>query len=238
MSFTPRTAIVAAICFAMSSPLLAQTAADPSGHWEGAVTIPDRTLDFQIDIVRHADGSFAGAISLPQEHVKGLPLARIVVDGAAIAFSARSDQGFSGTLSADGTTIRGDFSMPEGIVPFRMTRLGDARLDPVPVSARIDPALEGTWNGIVQGRQKQIRLVLKMANRADGSASGSIVNVDEGGLELPVVIVQDAANVTLQATPVESSFTGTLSADGKTLAGTLHLGEQQAPLTFTKSARK
>jgi hypothetical protein len=238
MSITLRTAAIAALSLIMSTPLLGQRGADPTGHWEGTVTVPDNTLDFQVDIVRNADGALAGTISLPREKVKGLPLSKIAVNGAAVTFSARSDQGFSGTLSADGTTIGGDFSMPEGTVPFRMTRLGDARLDPVPVSAKIDTSLEGTWNGIVQGRQKQIRLVLKMANRPDGSASGSIVNLDEGGLELPIVITQDAANVTLQATPVESSFTGTLNADGTVLAGTLHLGMQEAPLTFTKAAGK
>ena len=44
-------------------------------------------------------------------------------------------------------------------------------------------------------------------------------------------------NPTGQATAVESSFVGTLSADGTTLTGTLHLGVQQAPVTFTKAGK-
>jgi hypothetical protein len=238
MSFTIRTTIAAALCLAVAAPLAAQHAPDPSGHWEGTVTIPDSTLVFTVDLARKADGGFAGTISLAQEKVTGLPLAKIDVNGSAIAFSARSDQGFSGTLSADGQIIGGDFSMKEGTVPFRMARLGDARLEPVPSSPRIGETLEGTWNGTIEGRQRQVRLVLRMTNHADGSASGSIFNMDEGGLELPVVIAQEDANVTLKATVVESSFVGVLNADGTALAGTLHLGAQQAPLTFTKAAGK
>ena len=34
--------------------------------------------------IARVDGAFAGAITIPQQHVKGLPLTKLVVDGLSL----------------------------------------------------------------------------------------------------------------------------------------------------------
>ena len=80
-----------------------------------------------------------------------------------------------------------------------------------------------------------MRVDLMLANTADGRSTGSLINVQEGGLELPLAIEETANGVTLRTTPIDSSFTGTLSADATVLEGTFRQGAQSAALTFRKT---
>jgi hypothetical protein len=190
-----------------------------------------------VDIARDSDGRLVGAISLPGERLTGLPLATVTMNGAEVSFSARSDQPFAGTMSSDGLTIAGEFSMAGGSVPFRLTRSGEPRLQPRATSPPISERLAGTWNATITGRRGEIRVIVTLANQPDGRATGSLVNVDEGGLELPLTIEESAEVVTLRTTPVDSSFSGALNADGTVLDGTYRQGAQSVAVTFRRAAK-
>jgi hypothetical protein len=75
-----------------------------------------------------------------------------------------------------------------------------------------------------------------MSNQADGTSTGSVTNLDEGGLEIPVVITQKGSSVTLDSTAVASSFSGTLNTEGTELVGTFHQASLELPLTFRRVA--
>jgi hypothetical protein len=62
-----------------------------------------------------------------------------------------------------------------------------------------------------------------------------MVNLDEGGLEIPVAIEQKGSNVALTTTVVPGSFSGALNDSGTELAGTYREGAQVIPLTFRRS---
>jgi hypothetical protein len=214
----------------------AQIGVDPSGHWEGTVQAPEMIITFHVDVAKNRDGSLRGTISIPTQGVKGLPLAKLVVEGSAVSFGVRTDQLFKAVVSSDGQSMSGDFNVTGFAAPFSLTRTGEAVIEPTPASARISKELEGTWNLTLGAEGKQLRLVLKMTNQPDGTATGSVVNLDEGGLELPVVITQDGSNVTLRATAVKSSFSGVLNREGTQLTGTLSQGPVVVPITFERSA--
>jgi hypothetical protein len=209
--------------------------ADLSGHWEGVLQAPEMMLDFQIDIARAESGAYMGTISLPSERLHGLPLKVVTLDGQLVSFNARSDQTFAGTLSEDGKSITGEFTMQGGSAPFRLTRSGDARIEPPPTSPKISERLSGTWNAAITTRQGDVRVVLRLWNTADGRSAGSLVNLNDGGIELPLVIEETANGVTLRTAPIESSFSGTLSADAMVLEGTYRQGAQSVPVTFRKA---
>jgi hypothetical protein len=124
-------------------------------------------------------GHWEGAIQAPKGEV------RIEVDVA---------QDSTGALT-------GTFS-----VPFSLTRTGDARIDAPPKSAPIGKELEGNWNGTLDVKEKQLRIVLTMSNHAAGTSTGSLVNLDEGALEIPVGLVQKAASLTVDVKANGGSF--------------------------------
>src|SRR5262245_42258461 len=209
--------------------------ADLSGHWEGVLQAPEMMLDFQIDVTRGADGAYTGTISLPSERLHGLPLKVVTLNGQSVSFNARSDQTFAGTLSEDGKSITGEFTMQGGSAPFRLTHSGDARIEPPPTSPKISERLAGTWNAAISTRQGGVSVVLKLSNTSEGRSAGILINLHDGGIELPLTIEETASGVTLRTTPIESSFSGTLSTDGTLLDGTFRQGAQSIPVTFRKA---
>jgi hypothetical protein len=241
--FTARTLLLAALVLPPSpSSVHAQSAADPTGHWEGVVHATGMDVAIEIDLARNNNGEFEGTFGQPAQNLKGLPLANFAVNDTAVSFQIKGGapgvRAFTSTLSADGKSMSGDFASQFGTFPFSLSRTGNARIAPPARSAAIGKQLEGTWNGTLDVDGRQLRLILTMSNHPDGTAAGTIVNVDEG-LELPIaVITQQAAAVTLDITVAPSSYSGTLNPEGTELVGTFTQGPVSAPLTFRRTGGK
>jgi hypothetical protein len=210
---------------------------DPSGHWEGAITIPGGEIPFQVDLAKNAQGKLIATYSRPEENLKGLPMVNVGLDGRAIAFDLPVDGGvkFQGIFYADGKTISGDVTAAIGTAPFNLRRTGDPQLAAAPKNAPIDNALEGLWHGTLALPGKNLRLVLRLSNATDGTSVGSITSVDQGGIEFSLGLTQNANSLTLNTPVIGGDFyAGTLNAAGE-LAGTFTQGQLTAPLTFVRA---
>jgi hypothetical protein len=233
--------LLAALLHLTAPPLFAQTAADPSGHWEGTIRASGTDVPVEIDLAKNSKGELAGTFGQPVQHMKGLPLAGVSVNGTSVAFQikggAPGDRAFKGTLSADGITISGDFASRQvGTVPFTVTRTGDARIETTPTSAAIGKELEGNWTGTLEVNGMQIRLTLTTSNQPDGTSTGGLINVDEG-FELPITaIVQKASAVTFEVRAIGGAYSGALNPDGTELIGAFTQGSQAAPITFRRAS--
>ena len=224
------------------SLLAAPTAAgaqsvDPSGHWEGAIAIPGGEISFQIDLSMNAQGKLVAAYSRPEENLKGMPMVNVTLNGRAIGFDLPLDGGikFQGIFNADGKTISGDVTAAIGSAPFNLTRTGDAQMTATPKNPAIDKGLEGMWHGTLALPGRNLRLVLRLSNEADGTSSGSITSVDQGGIEFQLGLTQKADSLTLNTPVIGGDFyAGTLNANGE-LAGTFTQGQVTAPLTFVRA---
>ena len=159
----------------------------------------------------------------------------VTVEGGWVTFSVRSDQTFKAALSADGKSMSGDYTVSAGSVPFGMDRKGDAVIAAPPRSPKITRELEGTWNASPTVGGAIMRLVLTLANQADGMATGTISNLEEGGVTIPLTIKQAGANVTLEIAPVKASYAGTLNSAGTELAGTYTQAGVTIPVTFQRA---
>jgi hypothetical protein len=212
--------------------LLLHLTIDPSGHWEGVISAQFGTIHIELDLTANANGEASGTFSVPERKLKGIPLVSLRIDGKAISFEpAAVGARFQGDFSDDGKSITGMFEGAAGTVPLALTRTGDARVPATPTSGAIGSDLEGVWSGTIEAK----RLVLKLANQANQTASATMISVDEGGLELPIAIVQNGVQVKLDVPGVGSSYAGALSADGKELIGTYTTADGiELALTFRK----
>jgi hypothetical protein len=215
----------------------AQTAVDPSGHWEGTIQVPEMPVMVEIDLTRNSKGELVGTFTQTRR-LNGLPLTNLALDDHSVTFqikgSPAGERLFKGDISADGASTSGKFAQAGYSMPFALTRTGEAKIDPPARSAQIGKALEGTWNGTLEVGGVLRQLVLTMANQPDGTSTGSFMNVEEG-LEIPVTsIAQSASIVTLDIKAVEGSYSGTLNADGSEINGTLTQGSATLALTFRK----
>jgi hypothetical protein len=241
MRISRRTALVATLLLVVGAlPLRAQSAADPSGHWEGAVQAPGMTVAVEVDLARNARGELIGTFGQPQQNLKGLPLSNVSVEGTSVSFQVGNVPGertFRGTLGADGKSLSGDYASPVvGTVAFNLVRTGDARMEMRPKTAAVAKELEGTWEGRLDV-DGGLRLVLTMTNQPDGTSVARIMNVDQGRLEVPVsAITQSSSQLTLEIAAVGGSWAGTINKDGTELTGTYSQGPLTMPLTFKRAA--
>jgi hypothetical protein len=222
------------LCLSLVSVVAAQKAADPTGHWTGTIHAPEMVVPFEADFQRDAKGELVGTIDLPAEKIHGLPMQRIVVDGAAIAFHVRSDQPLTGTLSADGATITGDMTAAGGTAPFTMTRTGDPRMETAAPQPPIAAALEGTWSATIESGMGGMRIELSLAN-VDNAATARLVNLDQGSLTIPASrIVQNGTALTLEFKSIGATYSGTVNADATAVAGTFTQTRGSVPVTFSR----
>jgi hypothetical protein len=224
--------------------LFAQSAVDPSGHWEGTIQAPNMDVAIAIDLARNDKGQLAGTFAQPSEGVKGLPLSTVAIDGRSLHMQLKpggSGGGtFNGIVSADGKSLAGEFIMSEGgyTVPFALTRTGDAAIPPAPKNAPISKALEGTWKGALEVAGTRMRLVLTLANQPDGTATGTIASPDGTGVDIPIAMTQKASDLTIDVATVGASFVGVLNAAGTELSGTWTQRGSSLPVTFQRDSGK
>ncbi|MFN7963229.1 MAG: serine hydrolase [Thermoanaerobaculia bacterium] len=143
-------------------PAAGAWAADPAGHWQGAIELPGQQLAYDIDLAQDASGHWSGDISIPAQGARDLPLAGFAVEPPKVGFEIQGIPGkptFAGELSADGGKISGTFTQGGQSFPFQMERgaTGAARatqslqgFDTVVAQILADLNLPGLGVGIVK----------------------------------------------------------------------------------------
>ena len=229
-----------ALAMALLAPLsLARAGAtvDPSGHWDGSIHAPSRDIEISIDLTLDKAGKLTGTLTKPGEGITGYPLATAAVDGSAVRLDVRTGgsgaQTLAGKVAADCKSMSGDFLVGVYSVPFDMKRTGEAKFTPAPKSAAIDAALAGQWVSSLEIEGHVLPVVLNLANRGDGTSAGNWAAGD--GSATPVAIAQHERELAVKSTVTSARYTGTLSADGKEIAGTFAEGALQQAMTFRRA---
>jgi len=161
----------------------------PRGHWTGNIDLPDQTLALEIDLDKDATG-WIGSVAIPAQNISGLPLEAITFADGKCTFRIKGvpgDPTFSGTPSADGKTLSGEFTQGGQPFPVKLSRAGDAKVEKAAKSPAVAKEFLGTWEGTLDAGQP-LRLVLKVTNEESG-ASAVLVSVDQGGAEIPVTTI-------------------------------------------------
>ena len=215
----------------------AQAASPGSGHWEGAVQTPNGDMVMIVDLTRNPAGLWIGSLSLPAGNVNEVPLSTISVDSGAVRFSMADTPGapsFEGRLSADANELSGTATTPNGAAPFQLKRKGDANVKLPPASSTLSKDFEGNWEGAIEAGGNRLRILLKLSRAADGSATGTMISVDQGNQEFPVssITISDK-QLKLDVRAVGGTYNGTLGANGE-IDGNWTQGPGTLPLHFKR----
>lgn len=91
----------------------------------------------------------------------------------------------------------------------------------------------GNWQGTLQAGQG-LRIVMKIT-KVDGKLRGISYSIDQGGQSIPInsITVQGTA-FSFEISAIDVTYTGTLSADGKTITGNQTQGGHTAVMNFQR----
>jgi hypothetical protein len=230
-----RAVAIVSLAFAAAASLPAQS--DMRGHWSGAVETPAGPLNMEVDLDQTSSG-WIGSISIPAQGASGIPLEGITFSEGKAVFLLKAGAGapgFSGTLSADGKSLTGEFSQGTVKLPMKLSRTGDAKVEVPKTSPQVAAEFVGTWQGVIEG--PGLHVTLAMANTAAG-AEALLVSVDQGGARIPVTgVIQQGKKLSLTVSAVGGGYDGEMSADGSTLTGNWTQLGNSVPLTFRKAAQ-
>lgn len=232
-------AVLLVACFAPAG--LAQAQPSPSGHWEGAIQAPDRTVEVQIDLARNDKGEWIGSLSAPSINLSDLPLTSISVKGSAVSFEIAgvpSKPVFEGKLSDDGKSISGNVAQGGGTVPFQLKWTGEGKVKVPPSSGPLSKELEGNWEGTLEAGGQSFRLTVKFSKAADGTAVGALDSLDQNARDLPLAgITQDGSAVQFKLPVVGGSYAGKLNKEGTEMVGEWTQSGNTLPLTWKRPAK-
>ncbi len=225
------------LAFSMLSP--AQTKPTAVGHWEGSISVPSTELRILVDLDRDASGNWIGDIDIPDQMAKDLPLKNISVSEDSVTFqliAGMGDPTFKGKLSADGSTLSGEFIQAGSSVPCSLKRAGDPHVK-VPVKIALLPEqLTGKWEGILDTPNGSLHLVFNLANK-DGAGVGTIDSPDQGANGIPISeisVTEGVLRIGVQV--VGGEYKGKLGDDSKTLKGDWSQAGSTFPLALKKAA--
>jgi len=72
-------------------------------------------------------------------------------------------------------------------------------------------------------------------NQPDGTALAQSISVDEGGMIVPLVVVEDGTHVRVESPATRIAYAGVLNASGTELTGTFTQGALSVPITFKRA---
>ncbi len=105
--------------------------------------------------------------------------------------------------------------------------------------AQQQPAVEGSWEGVLEVGAAKLRLVLHITKGPDGALAAKADSPDQGAVGLPVDAISrsnDAIHFEMKRLMV--TYDGTLNREGSAIAGSFKQGGTAIPLTLKRVAGK
>jgi hypothetical protein len=212
----------------------------PAARWEGAVQIPGREIRLVIDLAQDSRGHWIGSVIVPGFDVKGTRLSELAVKDGGVSFAikgALGDPKFEGHLASNGT-LTGEFKQAGNTAPFTLQNVGPAQVEPMPASTAVRKELEGEWKGEMNYAGTQFRVSIKLANQADGKATGQLVMIGKRESSLPIdLVTQEGEMLTLEMYERGMTYAGRFLKDQNEIDGALRQGGVEIPLILHPAAK-
>lgn len=216
---------------------------DPSGHWEGAITLPATALAIQVDLSRRAE-VWQGTIDIPGQGLRGFILDSVKINGASVEFAMAGIPGnpcFVGRLTGDASAMAGEFTQGPGRFPFKLERKAlPAKSAEPPVAGIPGRGLQGHWLGVLKPMPGvELRIALEIASTEADKPEGFMVSLDQGNAVIPIsAVTEQAGLVRLEMKRIGGVFEGKFNGDGSELSGEWQQGGPAHSLVFKRSARE
>ncbi|MCW1401520.1 alpha/beta fold hydrolase [Novosphingobium sp. MW5] len=223
--------LLAIFALLVALPQAALAAPDGPGTWHGAGVTPIGELMLVVRIERGADGALKGDIeSRDQNPGRTMPLTSVALDKERLVFAVDALQAkYEGTWSEADKAWIGTFT--QGIAMKLALKAGDAP------ATQVIAGLDGRWNGEIVLNGVTLRQGVRFRTAPTGTI-GLYESPDQMVSGVPVRGLSREGNaLKFSLLGGMLSFSGTLSDDGQSLAGTLaQQGQADMPITFRKAA--
>ena len=220
------TCIVFSLLALNAAPDFAQEKPAIAGDYTGTLG----PLHLKLHINASPDGSLTGSLDSPDQGATGIPCSDFQFDGTSLNFAVPAVHGtWKGTVGDNAHSLNGTWSQGNPM-PLVFTR------EQAFVAAPKPSAVDGIWLGKIKQDSEELRVQLQVKSDTAGKEYCTFDSLDQDvtGIECANVAFTD--NKFSFAIPAgHAQWSGTLSADGKTLNGTWTQGTPAA-LNFERQS--
>src|SRR5208283_869481 len=210
---------------AFTSLTFAQQKPSIAGDYVGSLG----PLHLKLHLKTGADGALSGSLDSPDQGASDIQCSDFHFDGQSISFTVPAVKGtWKGTVDKQGAVLTGTWDQGTP-APLNFSR-------DTFVPAAKPSVVDGIWLGTLKAGSQSLRIQLQVKSDASGKESCSADSLDQGAMGLECAhVVLEGNNFSFDVPVVNGRWSGTLSADGKTLTGTWTQG-QPLPLNFERQA--
>jgi hypothetical protein len=198
-----------------ASPAFAQAVKGLDGRWEGAIARPDGGKLTVVFNVATKDGKTSSTFDSPDQGARGFA-ASVERAGDNVTFKAPAvGVSYGATLSADGKTLAGNLAQGGASFPLTMTQKAESS------AALTGPAIagvDGRGEGTLDAGGVSMNVVLRVSTSA-GKTTTLMDSPTENITGIPALASRTGNEIKVDLPGIRATFTGTLSADGKTIDG-------------------
>jgi serine-type D-Ala-D-Ala carboxypeptidase/endopeptidase len=170
-------------------------------------------LHLKLHITAGPGGAFSGTLDSVDQGANGIPCSDFRLDGNSLTFRVPAVNGtWKGTISADGTSLAGTWNQGS---PLALTFTRDSF-----VPAEKPSAVDGIWLGAVQSGGRTLRAQVRVKSDRSGREFCNFDSLDQGALDWECAkVTLNGSDFSFEVPKVNGRWSGKLSADGQTLAG-------------------
>jgi serine-type D-Ala-D-Ala carboxypeptidase/endopeptidase len=207
-----------------TSILFAQQKSPIAGDYSGTLG----PLRLKLHIVAAPDGGLSGTLDSLDQGANGIPCSDFQLDGKSLSFAVPAVHGtWKGTVGDGAQTLTGEWSQGNPM-PLTFTR------EQAFVPTAKPSAVDGIWLGTIKDASESLRTQLKVKSDNAGKEYCTLDSLDQDVTDLSCADVALAGNkFSFEIPSAHAKWSGTLSADGKTLSGTWVQGDS-TPLNFER----
>jgi CubicO group peptidase (beta-lactamase class C family) len=200
------------------------------GDWKGAIDTPGGQLPAIIHVKSDRSGKEYVAFDSPSQNAFGLTGDNATLKGDQFSFDLTIVHGhYEGKLSADGKTITGTWNQGKDLA------LNFTHAEPF-VAAQKPSLADGDWAGLLQTKDGSLHVVIHVKSDKAGKEYVSLDSPDQDAKNLEGSdAVLSGRSFSFKMPQLHGEYAGTLTEDGKAIAGTWAQQGSSMPLRLTKA---
>jgi serine-type D-Ala-D-Ala carboxypeptidase/endopeptidase len=183
----------------------------------------------KLHLTMSPEGALGGTLDSPDQGALGLPCADFHLDGTTLSFSVPSVHGtWKGAVGSDSTSLSGTWDQGSPL-PLNFVR------ETFALAAKPSP-VDGIWLGTLEAGPQSLRIQLHVKSDTAGRKFCTLDSLDQHAMGLECAkAIATGSDFSFDIPVVDGHWSGKLSADGKTLAGTWNQGSP-LPLTLIRQS--
>jgi hypothetical protein len=219
----------------------AANAPDIQGAWAGIFEAGQQKWPMMYKISRENGSYHAVEVNIYQG-AREMPVSRLVYDYPKVRIEQKAI-GFTyeATLNPKTMEMSGTWKQGKGSGPFAMklNALSNAFPELMAESdyaPRKDSDLQGYWKGTLKAGNTPLRVILKIAERADGTFRVSGDSPDQGGQDIEATaITYHRPSVKVEFGGIGGYYEGTLDDSDRVITGNWMQGDKPLPLNLERA---